>query len=89
MGRKVLLDMPEKVYKSLAEAAEVTGQPPEEYMVEILTSVTQNGQEDPFEKHIGAYPTNIPGWGDRHDQYIGEAVLRPSVGNKPGNGSDA
>ena len=74
MGHRLSLDVPEEVYESLVKAAEEAGQPPEELAVELLASATQSLADDPLEKYIGAFASNMPGWSDRHDEYIGKSL---------------
>jgi hypothetical protein len=33
-------------------------------------------QDDPLEKFIGAFTSNIADWTDQHDKYIGQALAK-------------
>lgn len=35
------------------------------------TDTNQTAADDPVEKFIGAFSSNIPDWADQHDKYIG------------------
>ena len=74
MSYTLVLDLPEAVYESLVETAQQTGETPEALAVRLLTKVVQNLADDPLEPFIGAFKSNIPDWGDKHDEYIGQAL---------------
>ncbi|MGL5924415.1 hypothetical protein [Chroococcidiopsis sp.] len=73
MGQKIVLDIPEDIYKSLLEIAEQTGQTPEELAIQQLIAATQKQVDDPLEQFIGAFNSNIPGWTEQHDRYLGRS----------------
>lgn len=75
MTYKVLLELPDDVYGLLAETAEQTKQPLEELAVQWLAKASRDVADDPMEKFIGAFATNVPGWPERHDELIGESLL--------------
>ncbi|MDQ3706700.1 MAG: hypothetical protein M3437_16065 [Chloroflexota bacterium] len=75
MTHRVLLEVPDDVYGLLSEAAEQTKQPLEELAVQWLAKVGRDITNDPMEKYIGAFATNVPDWGERHDELLGEALL--------------
>jgi hypothetical protein len=35
----------------------------------------QDESDDPFEQFIGAISSTVPDWGDRHDEYTGQALM--------------
>ena len=75
MAHTVLLELPDDVYKLLAQTAEQTSQPLEELAVEWLTNATRRVTEDPLAKYIGAIHTDVPNWGERHDELLGQALM--------------
>jgi len=48
----------------------------------ILNGIDLNGKpeykavEDPFEKFIGAFKSDVPYWTDNHDKYLGEELAK-------------
>ena len=43
-------------------------------MIEKLADDWLDDLNDPFEKFIGSLSSDIPGWSDDHDKYIGEVL---------------
>jgi hypothetical protein len=75
MGQTIKLDLPDEVYRSLVASAQLQGQTPEDLAVHILAEGTQQVGEDPLDRFIGAFPSGMPGWSARHDEYIGREAL--------------
>lgn len=44
---------------------------------------------DPMDDFIGSISTDMPGWGDRHDELIGEALYRELRGEDASSNLDA
>lgn len=74
MGHTLLLDLPQEVYESLVETAQKTGETLEALAVRLLTRTVQSFADDPLEPFIGAFKSDIPDWGDKHDEYLGQAL---------------
>lgn len=75
MTHALTLELPEQVYENLMKAAKRQGQRPEAVAVQWLVTATENQQDDPFEPFIGAFSSNVLDWADRHDEYIGAALM--------------
>ncbi len=75
---RMTIDIPEKIYEPLAKVAKNTGRTPEELAIEWLETASRGVAEDPVEKFIGAFKSDIPDWADQHDKYIGENLARQS-----------
>ena len=75
MTHTLLLELPEQVYATLTETAKQQGQRPEAVAVQWLVTATENLAGDPFEQFIGAISSDVPDWADRHDEYIGRALM--------------
>ena len=75
MAHTLVLDVPENVFDALVKTAHETGRSPEELAAEWLANAAQSVEDDPFEKWIGAHSSDIRGWADEHDKYIGAQVL--------------
>jgi hypothetical protein len=75
------LEIPTPVYASLVKVAEQLRQQPEELAIHWLTAVLEKWEDDPLEKFIGAFNSNVPDWLDRHDAYLGQASLNSNSEN--------
>ena len=75
MDRTLTIEIPEKVYEPLLQVARRTGRTPQELVLEWLIREVQAALEDPVEKFIGAFRSGVPDWADRHDDYIGQALI--------------
>jgi hypothetical protein len=71
MGHPLTLNVPERVYQSLVRKAEESGQPLEALAVQLLTTATQPGPDDPLEAFIGAFDSQGSDWVDHHDSHLG------------------
>lgn len=54
-----------------------------------LAQASEAYVDDPLEKFIGAFNSNMPGWSERHDEYLGEALMREMRGDTDGTNPDA
>jgi hypothetical protein len=75
MTHALILEIPEEVYDPLLKKATQIGQTPEELAVQWLVTVAQQLVDDPLEKFIGIFNSDIPDWADEHDRYIGQTGL--------------
>lgn len=80
MSRTLTLEIPDEVYEPLAKSAEQTGKTPEEMAVLLMTESVKHLADDPVEKFIGAFDSRIPDWADRHDKYVGDELLKHTLG---------
>ena len=74
MAHTVQIEVPEDIYESLLKTSEQTGQPPEELIVEWLSTVAHYIIDDPVEEFIGAFESGIPDLVEQHDEYVGKAL---------------
>ncbi|MBI5652370.1 MAG: hypothetical protein HZC40_18280 [Chloroflexi bacterium] len=83
MGHTLTIQVAEDLYAPLEKQARQNGQTPEELVVQWLTDVmreqtrrvsAQNNQ-DPLEKFIGAFHSNIPNWAEDHDHHIAHNIM--------------
>ncbi len=70
------LEVPENIYQPLVEEAEAKGRKVEEIALERLVNGEPKQVEDPFEKFIGAFDSKGLDWANRHDEYLGENLMR-------------
>ncbi len=75
MGHTLTLQVPNDVYEPLVETAKQRGSTPEELAVEWLVTAIHNAMNDPVERFIGVFGSNISDWADQHDKYLGQALM--------------
>ena len=82
MTHSLTLEIPAKIYQSLAEKASKNGKVIEEIAIEKLAVPSPEDIPDPLDEFIGAFSSDIPDWGTNHDKYIGETLYRELRGEK-------
>ena len=75
MTHALTLELPEHVYETLLKTAQRQGQRLEAVAVQWLATASESQLDAPFEQFIGAFSSNVPDWADRHDEYIGQALM--------------
>ena len=80
MTHSITLEIPDSDYQTLADEAEESGQRVEDYALEKLTNGHAKVVKDPFEKFIGTFDSKGMDWGNRHDEYLGENLMREMRG---------
>lgn len=72
--RTLTLELTEDIYKFALKTANEKNQTLEEWVFELML---QNLQEepDPLAPFIGSFHSETPDLAEKHDQYLGEAVL--------------
>lgn len=76
MTHSLTLEVPERVYQSLAEKASKNGKDIAEIAIEKLAVPFPEDIPDPLDKFIGAFSSGIGDVSTNHDKYIGENLLR-------------
>lgn len=76
MERTLTIEIPETVYESLLQVVRKTGRTPQDWILEWLTREVQAALEDPLERFIGAFQSEVSDWVEWHDLYIGQASLK-------------
>ena len=76
MGRTLTLEVPEEIYTPLVETATQEGLAPEVLAVEWLTAGMQQFLHDPLEEFIGAFSSDVTDWTEKHDDYLGVALVQ-------------
>ena len=84
MSHILKLELPEDIYKPLEKNARREGRSPEEIAIEYLKSILSKLEDDPIEKFIGAFHSDIPDWADQHDKYLGQAQIERMREKEPG-----
>jgi hypothetical protein len=84
MGYKMTLEIPESVYQPLRASAEKAGRSPEEVVNAWLAKAVEALQQDPLLRWSGAFTAEVTDVADRHDDYLGQALLNElrGVGNE-------
>lgn len=75
MAKTLSIELPDEVYQTLCQTAERLGQSPEAIVSQWIISQHNTQVPDPLDAFIGAFNSNIPDWTERHDEYIGVALL--------------
>ncbi len=76
MTRSMTIELPKAGYQSLSEETKAKGRKVEEILVEKLVKDAPVQTRDPFEKFIGAFDSKGMDWARRHDEYLGENLMR-------------
>lgn len=76
MERTLTIEIPDTVYDALLQMVRKTGRTPQDWIVEWLTREVQTALEDPLERFIGAFRSDVSDWVEQHDFYIGQASLK-------------
>ncbi|ARV59883.1 hypothetical protein BZZ01_15720 [Nostocales cyanobacterium HT-58-2] len=76
MNHTLMLEIPDNLYEPLIKVAARIGRTPEELAVDWLSAAVQQYADDPLEKFIGAFRSDIPSWVDQHDKYIGQRLIK-------------
>ncbi|MDQ3248036.1 MAG: hypothetical protein M3Q45_02395, partial [Chloroflexota bacterium] len=66
---------PDNIYASLVNAAKQLDESPEQVALHYLTTAIERLSDDPLEQFIGAFDSKGSQWADRHDAYLGLALL--------------
>lgn len=81
MTHSLTLELPDNIYRSLAEKAAAEGRPVEDIALEQLANGdAEQDVEDPLDKFVGAFKSDVPDWADNHDKYLGENLYREMRG---------
>lgn len=81
MGHALLLELPEEIYQPLIKTAQQSGSTPEQVATAWLVTVIRQTWQDPVEKFIGGFQSNIFDWADQHDMYLGQDLLQEMQGH--------
>ena len=82
MGHALILELSEEIYLPLIKTAQQSGYTPEQVATNWLAAVGRQTWNDPLEKFIGVFQSNIFDWADQHDSYIGQALFHEMQGNQ-------
>ena len=75
MGYALLLELPAEIYEPLVKTAQQSGHTPEELATAWLANVIRQTREDPLERFIGSFHSDVLDWADQHDTYLGQELL--------------
>ncbi len=79
MNRTITLEIPEETYEAIKMQAEIRGLEPAQMVVEWLSEAIRRAQiatEDPLEALIGTIECEVSGVAERHDYYVGQALVK-------------
>ncbi len=76
MTHSIVLEVPENIYQAIVEEAEAKGRKIEEIALERLAVKKPKQTADPLDKFIGSFDSKGMDWARRHDEYLGENLMR-------------
>jgi len=76
MPKTLTIELPDEIYEGLQKLAEKWQTTPERIASNWVVYEVERVLNDPLEKWIGAIDTGVIGWGERHDELLGEALMR-------------
>ncbi|MCL4832577.1 MAG: hypothetical protein KJZ86_09060 [Caldilineaceae bacterium] len=76
MGHALLLELPEEIYQPLVKTAQQSGDTPEQVATDWLVAMVRQSWQDPVDKFIGIFQSDISDWADQHDLYLGQNLLQ-------------
>jgi len=88
MTHTLTLEIPEQVYEPLVKAAERSGRTPEYVALEYLANEVARFENDPLERFIGTLDSGITEWANKHDEYIGRALMNEMAPTEAEAGPD-
>jgi hypothetical protein len=68
------LELPDSLSRSLAERAEREGQSLNEFVLHSLERILNEATEDPLLQALGTLESDTPDLGQRHDDYLAQAL---------------
>ncbi|HUE70285.1 MAG TPA: hypothetical protein VMP01_05295 [Pirellulaceae bacterium] len=79
MSHSITIQLPDNVYEPLAERAQQTGQSVEALAENAIASAVSSASSpslvEPTRDWIGAWASHVPDAGERHDEYLGQALF--------------
>lgn len=81
MSQTLTLEIPDEVYRVLSEIAQQEGKTPAEMGAQWVALTVERIKSDPLEQFIGALPSDVPDWTERHDEYLGEELMKDMRGD--------
>ncbi|MBI3914910.1 MAG: hypothetical protein HY327_12085 [Chloroflexi bacterium] len=78
MLRTITLQIPEATFTAIEKQAETAGKQPTELAGELLAQAVNHSkvEPDPLDALIGSIDSPVTDVAERHDYYIGQAVLK-------------
>ncbi len=74
MSHTLTLELPDEIWEPLLRLAEERGSRPEELARQSVARLVA-ADEDPLDRFIGAIRSGQPGWGQRHDEILGDMLI--------------
>lgn len=72
MSHTLTLELPDEAYDSLIQAGQLRGEAPGAVATQLLTDILS----DPLMRLAGSLSAPVSDIGERHDEYIGQGLLR-------------
>lgn len=84
MVHTLILEVPEEVYEPLVKKAKQAGQTPEKMVAQWLANAIQPLTDDPLLQLAGVFESDVTDVSEKHDEYIGQGLMRGLRGNNNG-----
>jgi len=68
------LEIPNRIYKKLGEKAKMTGQTPEQLVLNWVQAAAEDVENDPLLQLAGVLHADVTNISERHDEYIGQEL---------------
>ncbi|MFN8492699.1 MAG: hypothetical protein U0350_34170 [Caldilineaceae bacterium] len=85
MGHVLLLELPEEIYQPLIKTAQQSGDTLEQVATNWLAAMVRQTWQDPLERFIGSFRSNVFDWADQHDLYLGQQLSQEMQGRSEVN----
>ena len=89
MSQTLTIEVPDDVFKVLLEIAQQEAKTPAEMGTQWVALAAERIKNDPLEQFIGAFPSDVRDWADRHDAYLGEKLMKELSGAREEDAPDA
>jgi hypothetical protein len=84
MEHTLILEVPEDVYQPLIKKAQQVGLTPERVVLQWLTNAVKPLTSDPLLELAGFFESGATDISEKHDQYIGQGLMRELHGSNNG-----
>lgn len=88
MRYALVLEIPEEIYQPFVKTAQQSGYTPEELATDWLVASIRQRLQDPLERLIGSFRSNVIDWVDQHDFYLSQALLEQMQSQPEASQSD-
>ncbi len=80
MGHMISVVLEEPAFGVLKQCAHKLGKDPAEVSAEWIRAALNRVVQDPMFELAGAFESDLPDWVERHDEYLGQGLLKEMQG---------